>query len=126
MKSKTTQQDQSIIQRLEELMDLAGPEFVHELIEVFLEIGRKDYELMKSAFKNSSLDKFVGAAHSLKATSLNIGAADLSDYCQAAESHKVFNSKTKVEEVLENIEAQLLNAENLLRGYIKETHSSAS
>ncbi len=119
-------QEQSIVQRLEELMELAGPEFVHELIEVFLEIGRKDYEAMKSAVLQALPDKFASAAHSLKATSLNMGAADLSEYCKAAESHKVFNSKSQAEEVLANIETQLSKAENFLRGYIKETHSSAS
>ena len=119
-------QESSIVHRLETLIDLAGPQFVHELIEVFLQIGRKDFDTMKKALNSSSPEKFLAAAQSLKATSLNMGASELSGFCKIAGSSKTFASKIKSQEALENIEIHLLKAEDFLRGYIKETHSSAS
>ncbi len=126
MKKIENRQESAIVLRLDTLMGLAGPEFVHELIEVFLEIARKDFETMRSALQSASVDRFIAAAFSLKATSLNIGAIQLSEFCQEAESPKNFESKTKSKEVIGNIEAHLVHAENYLRGYIEETHSSAS
>ncbi len=119
-------QDRSIVLRLDALMNLAGADFVHELIEVFLQIGRKDFQTMTEAFRNSTPDKFFAAAFSLKATSLNMGATELSEFCKLAESNKIFSSKTKTQETLDQIESKLTGAEDFLRDYIRETHSSAS
>ena len=126
MKTLKIEQEHSIVQRLEELMILAGPEFVHELIESFFEVGRRSFEEMKLAIQSSSFDLFMTAAHNLKATSLNLGAFDLGKMCQVAENDKTFASKAGAQEILLRIDFHLTMTENFLRGFIKENHSSAS
>lgn len=126
MKTIFMEQKNSISQRLLELIDLAGPNFAHELIELFFIVSRKDFEIMKSAVQESNAVKFSGAAHSLKASSLNLGATALGEMCRRAEAFKVFTSTTEANELLQNLEMELIAVESLLGTYIKETHTSAS
>lgn len=126
MKTLKVEQEHSIVQRLEELIILAGPEFVHELIEAFFDVGRKNFDEMKLAIQTSSFDLFLNAAHNLKATSWNLGAVELGKMCQTVETDKSFQSKAGAHEILLRIESHLIMTENFLRGFIKESHSSAS
>lgn len=126
MKTTLNEQKNSIEIRLLELIDLAGPNFAHELIDLFFKAGRKDFELMKKAVRDSSAEAFSAAAHSLKSSSLNLGAEVLGEACRQAEAFKTFSSVTVATELLKKVEIELGTVESLLIDYIKESQTSAS
>ncbi len=125
MKKLSVEQENSIVERLEELVLLGGPESVHELIETFFHTGRKNLAEMKMAIEKSSYDLFKNAAQNLKSVCLNLGAADFAQICQAAAHDKSFHKKTEAGAMLLRIESQLTITENFLRGFIQDNQSSA-
>ena len=130
MKSNSEPFESEVIQRLTELCDIAGPHFVHELIELFFKMGRKDFDLMKYAVahssQKSSIDKFRHGARSLKATSFNLGANALGLACEEAEALSLVESKSKLADSVHKIESHLIMTEDYLREYVQESQSSAS
>jgi HPt (histidine-containing phosphotransfer) domain-containing protein len=126
MKTSLNEQKNSIETRLLELIDLAGPNFAHELIDLFFKAARKDLELMKKAVRDSSAIAFSAAAHSLKSSGLNLGAANLGQACRNAEAFRTFTTVTQANELLKKVEIELAVVESILIDYIKESHTSAS
>ncbi len=81
---------------------------------------------MKQAARDSSAEKFSSAAHSLKASALNLGATILGESCRRAEAFKSFTSAMEANELLKSVESELALVESLLIDYVKETQTSAS
>jgi HPt (histidine-containing phosphotransfer) domain-containing protein len=75
--------------RLAELdeLDIEGePSLVVELIDDFLESARKTIGALRSSLAAGALDEVQRAAHSLKGSSLNIGADGLGRLCSEMET----------------------------------------
>jgi HPt (histidine-containing phosphotransfer) domain-containing protein len=61
----------------DELKQMAGAEFINELIDTFLDDSPKLIEEMGSALKANNVDSFRRAAHSLKSNAATFGANEL-------------------------------------------------
>jgi len=62
---------------VDDLRDIMGAEFA-SLVRVFLEDAPRSLERLQAAAANNDIDALVGPAHSLKSTSANLGAMELS------------------------------------------------
>ena len=72
----------------ERLVDMAGGEleFVDELVDTYLEDGAQQVELLRDAAADGAgPDALVRPAHSLKSSSLNVGALALGELCRTLE-----------------------------------------
>jgi two-component system sensor histidine kinase/response regulator len=69
------------------LVDMTGGEmdFVDELVDTYLDDGRKQVDLMLAAVAGDDSATLGRAAHSLKSGSLNVGAVALGSLCRALE-----------------------------------------
>jgi len=68
----------------DELLDIMGSEF-SALIRVYLEDSPRSLRQLVQAAESGNVDSMVGAAHSLKSTSANLGALILSDMAKRIE-----------------------------------------
>lgn len=68
----------------DELLDVMGSEF-SALIRVYLEDSPRSLRQLVQAAESGNVDSMVGAAHSLKSTSANLGALILSDMAKRIE-----------------------------------------
>ncbi len=69
---------------IEDLRDIMGPEFL-SLVRVFLEDAPRAILRLQDAAAENDLPALIAAAHSLKSTSANLGAMDLSELARQLE-----------------------------------------
>jgi HPt (histidine-containing phosphotransfer) domain-containing protein len=69
------------------LLEMTGNdnEFVDELVDTFLDDGRRQIEALQAAAVAGDVDALVRPAHSLKTGSLNVGAMRLGELCRELE-----------------------------------------
>jgi HPt (histidine-containing phosphotransfer) domain-containing protein len=70
------------------LLDITGGEleFVDELVDTYLEDGEQQVELLRDAVTGGAgAEALVRPAHSLKSSSLNVGALALGELCRTLE-----------------------------------------
>ena len=77
--------DPAVIDGLRELSDSSGPSLLEELIAMFLEDTPKRLEDMRVGFASGDYAVAARAAHTLKSSAANMGAAVLSAHCRAVE-----------------------------------------
>ena len=69
----------------EELKQMSGADFIHELVDTFLDDSPRLVEQMKSALQSNDADSFRRAAHSLKSNSATFGAMRLAGMAKELE-----------------------------------------
>jgi HPt (histidine-containing phosphotransfer) domain-containing protein len=71
----------------EALVEMTGGElaFVDELVDTYLEDGREQVAALEMAVAASDVAALIRPAHSLKASSVNVGALVLGGLCQELE-----------------------------------------
>ena len=69
------------------LIEMTGGdvEFVDDLVDTYLADGERQVAALREAAAGGSADDLVRPAHSLKSSSLNVGALDLGALCRALE-----------------------------------------
>ena len=69
------------------LLDMTGGDqaFVDELVDTYLEEGDNLVGALGAAASSGSVEELVRPAHSLKSSSLNVGALELGELCRALE-----------------------------------------
>jgi PAS domain S-box-containing protein len=71
---------------LEQLLATTGnQEFIEQLVKMFLQDSDRLVQEMKTKLQQERQDDFVRAAHSLKSSSAQVGAMNLSGYCKRLE-----------------------------------------
>jgi HPt (histidine-containing phosphotransfer) domain-containing protein len=70
------------------LVDMTGGDlaFVDELVDTYVEEGQRLVERLRAAAADGSSDELLRAAHSLKSSSMNVGALALGEDCRALEA----------------------------------------
>ena len=70
-----------------ELLDMTGGDqaFVDELVDTYLEEGERLVAALVAAAAAGAADDLVRPAHSLKSSSLNVGALRLGELCRSLE-----------------------------------------
>ena len=71
----------SLLNRLHELEKETDTEFVHELIEIYVNETPKQIQSIAAALSTGNYPALVIAAHTLKGSSLNLGAKPLGALC---------------------------------------------
>lgn len=69
------------------LVEMTGGEldFVDELVDTYIEDGRSQVASLRAALERGDSEAVVRSAHSLKSSSLNVGALALGDRCRMLE-----------------------------------------
>lgn len=69
------------------LLEITGGEieFVDELVETYLDDGTQTVEQLREAAARGAIEDLVRPAHSLKSSSVNVGALQLGEQCRALE-----------------------------------------
>ena len=70
------------------LIELTGGDlaFVDELVDTWVDEGARLVERLRTAAATGSTDELLRAAHSLKSSSLNVGALSLGERCRSLEA----------------------------------------
>ncbi|XZO00664.1 MAG: response regulator [Microcoleus sp.] len=78
--------DFQILQKLSELDDDDDPNFLADLINIYLLDAPRHLEAMKEAIFSGDADSLKLASHTLKSSSSNLGAVSFSEVCKELES----------------------------------------
>jgi two-component system sensor histidine kinase RpfC len=68
------------------LNDLAGPEFVQEVIDSYLVESRASIESLRQAFRSADVESFRFSAHALRSGAANLGIMKLFEICSDLET----------------------------------------
>ena len=111
-----------LLTRLQELEQETDFEFVIELIDIYLMETPKQIQAIASALATQSLPSLMIAAHTLKGSSLNLGAKQLGALCLKIEeigrSGKSIPDGTGITE----IENEYENVKKMLLGFKQNKH----
>jgi HPt (histidine-containing phosphotransfer) domain-containing protein len=101
--------------RLRELVQETDIEFVNELIDIYLDETPKQVEAIATALRTQTLPSLTIIAHTLKGSSLNLGAKELGALClkleelgRAGESIPEGTSVAEIENEYEKVKTILL------------------
>jgi len=104
-----------LLTRLQELVQETDSEFVIELIDIYLSETPKQMLAIKTALAAQSFSALMIAAHTLKGSSLNLGAKQLGSLClkleeigRAGKSIPEGTSTSEIVNEFENVNAMLL------------------
>jgi len=100
----------------ENLKDLAGADFMSELIDTFLEDAPKLIKELQSGLKTNDAEPFRRAAHSLKSNAASFGATHLSVLAKELEIIGKENKLTEVGDRLKVLEDAYKAAAKELKG----------
>jgi HPt (histidine-containing phosphotransfer) domain-containing protein len=122
MPTTDTASSNPLLTRLEELEQETDFEFVIELIDIYLMETPKQIQAIASALATQSLPSLMIAAHTLKGSSLNLGAKQLGALCLKIEeigrSGKSIPDGTGITE----IENEYENVKKMLLGFKQNKH----
>lgn len=107
--------DLSVLASLRDFQQAGEPDFVTELIDLFLRDTIWQLELVRTAVANNEVNEFRRLAHLVKGSSGNIGAKQLATLCDAMENNELPNGAAgslllELENEFELV-SSLLNAE---------------
>ncbi len=101
----------------DELLDVMGSEFA-ALVKVYLEDTPKNLKILTEAAARNATDAMIAPAHSLKSTSANLGALQLSDVAKRIEhnarSSILTNPEQDAREAVEEFERAAAELKSLL------------
>lgn len=83
--------DPSVLASLRDFQQAGEPDFVTELIDLFLRDTTWQLELVRTAVANNEVNEFRRLAHLVKGSSGNIGAKPLATLCDAMENNELPN-----------------------------------
>jgi HPt (histidine-containing phosphotransfer) domain-containing protein len=104
---------------LAELQDVMEGEF-DVLIQTYIGDSSERIAGLKAAFNAGDTDGFTKMAHSLKGSSINIGAPRLGELCHRAEMAGRAQESDQIPALLDAIDAELETVAGQLRSLVKE------
>ncbi|AFZ46532.1 multi-sensor hybrid histidine kinase [Cyanobacterium stanieri PCC 7202] len=115
-----TKLDENIIA---ELKDMIGEEdFVEvfrDLINSYLEDSPQLMENLKMGLENKDLDQIKISSHTLKSSSLTLGATYLSELCRQVESHTIKGNMMAISELVPLVVAEYQNVEVIMNNELE-------
>jgi two-component system sensor histidine kinase RpfC len=96
------------------LNDLAGPEFVQEVIDNYLSESRESLEALQQAFQSADVESFRFSAHALRSGAANLGIMRLFDLCHDLETISARELGEKGPAYLRRLTAELAVVEDAL------------
>jgi histidine phosphotransfer protein HptB len=98
-----------------ELRQMVGEEFIHELIETYFESSPQMIAEMQAALAAGDADAFQRAAHSMKSNSASFGALELAAQARQLEALGRERNLGGTEQLLDELEATYSQVENELK-----------
>jgi len=111
--------DESLMQRLGELEQETDAEFVLELVDIFLSESPKLIEAIAASLHTQDYPNLKVSAHTLKGSSLNIGAKNLGTLCLGMEQLGRNAQPIPPGTSTNDIEAEFTHLKEVLAGYKK-------
>ncbi len=115
MPTTDTTPSNPLLTRLQELEQETDSEFVIELIDIYINETPKQIQAIASALTTQAFPALMIAAHTLKGSSLNLGAKELGALClkleeigRAGKSIPEGSSVAEIENEYENVKTILL------------------
>ena len=106
--------DRTAVDGLRALATSDNPDLLKRIIDAYLEDAPKLIEKMKQALDRDDTFELAKAAHTLKSSSGNVGALELSDRCKQLEASARRGSVGMVRELLCDVEAAYTSVEAAL------------
>ena len=100
--------DMEIIGGIRMLQIEGEPDFLTELIDIYIQDSAGLLEKIKEALANQDGPGLRKASHALKGSSMNLGASKLASICQDMESAALANSLEDGPEILDRLEREYL------------------
>ncbi len=107
----------SLYERLNELEKETDPEFVIELINIYMSETPKQIEKIANAIKEKDHIALKISAHTLKGSSLNLGAKQLGALCFKLEEIGKYNREITEEISISGIEQEFNKVVGALNSY---------
>lgn len=95
--------DMDTINRLKELSE-DTPEFLGELVDIYLEQADTLMAQLREAHDKGDAETYKRTAHTLKGSSLNIGALEFAEICKILEHKSLSEDKEDMSGLLEELE----------------------
>jgi len=106
---------QNTIDRLQE----ATGDVFHEILDIYLKDAQKNLESIIASLLSHDTEKLLRLAHTLKGSSRNVGAIELSDLCESLEMDLRNGEHSNLDQRVNLISSSFENTLPLLQGYIK-------
>lgn len=116
--------DQEIIRQICQYNDIKHGDTLVELVGLFLELTPKRIEHLKLALAERNWHAVSKEAHSLKASSANLGAKKLSSICRKLETIENHPDQSMASQLVSEIEAEYKLASNSLMELLKQRTSA--
>lgn len=107
--------DMNVIEGLRELGGDDDPGLVTELIAMFLDDAPKRLAEIEGALANGDVKRLERAAHTLKSSAANVGAAGLSQLCREIEERVRLNDLARLPVLCNSSKASFGAAADVLR-----------
>lgn len=115
----TSTTEHAIDQRqIDYLLSIGSQPFLDTMIEGFIEDVEQTIKALHQSVKDGDVSEFRFCAHAFKSSGNNMGAASLARLCAQLEKITEADFQANKSRYLEKIEAEAVNAVNMLRGDI--------
>jgi HPt (histidine-containing phosphotransfer) domain-containing protein len=94
------------IKELAENLGLEEDEYL-ELIELFVETGRADFEKLESGLADNDVDQVMRSAHTLKGAAGNLGLMEISDVAKLIEQNAENNVLEGLDQAVSTLRTHL-------------------
>lgn len=81
--------------------------FVHDIIELFLQLAPEIYETTRAALKDKDTQSVARATHKLKSQAAYFGAHRMVQVCKAIEQHGYAGDLVRCERLIDDLEDEL-------------------
>lgn len=117
MPTSDTTPSNPLFTRLHELEQETDPEFVIELIDIYVKETPKQIQAIAAALTTQNFPALVIAAHTLKGSSLNLGAKPLGALCMKLEEIARAGKSIPENNYLADIESEFENVKTMLLAF---------
>lgn len=105
--------DLEILAGFDDAQEEGEPDFVVELIDLYLAEAPRIFSTIRTALANNDWPSAKRAAHSLRGSSSNLGILQMAAIADDLE-HRAANSEVSAEQLLRELEAEFVNVETIL------------
>jgi CheY-like chemotaxis protein/HPt (histidine-containing phosphotransfer) domain-containing protein len=113
--------DRAQLESLRDLQDPGDPDVIRELIEMFLGDAQRSLDAIRAASASEDSATLTRAAHTLKGSSANMGAQQLSTLSRRIEERARSHSLAGLEGLLAEMEPEMHRVRTALEAYLNES-----
>ena len=111
--------DNSVVANLRSLQSEDDPDLVSEVFGVFLVDGKKRMDTIHEAVTNTDVETLTRAAHTLKGSSIMVGARQIAATCEQLERVAARPSCAEMGQLLSRLEAEFGQVELVMLGALR-------